>query len=112
MCFLRLFSLLCRRQEGVDLFDQRICVSPVDGAGHLDGLASCRGTTETVHTDFQKELSAFGVEVQHISDQRIFGYFRSVKPLFFVFIPLYYTRIAKKVNRFLQKSCASAKNVL
>jgi hypothetical protein len=58
----------------VDLGNERISVSAVYHASSLNAFASGSRTTEAVHSDLKKELRSTCVEIENVTDYRIFSY--------------------------------------
>lgn len=56
----------------VDFFNQLVAGNAVNGAGLLNGLASCGGAAEAMHTHFDEDGSGFGLGVKNVADAGVF----------------------------------------
>ena len=72
------FSLFLLRKEIVKLLYQCVCIGAVNGASILDGLASGCGAAQAMHTDCEKELRSFGIVIQNVADDGLFGYYHGL----------------------------------
>ena len=70
-----LAELVLACEEIVYLLDKCVSVGAVNCASVCDRLASCRGASEAVHSDLEKELRGIGSEVKNVTDDRIFRYY-------------------------------------